>query len=304
MSNTNKTRYIITGAAGFVGSNLFNKMVAEGYNVEGIDNLSFGFKENISEGAKFWTADFSKMPDDFWNGFDVLIHLATANIIFAMGNEVKTFETNSLNTMALFKKFAGRKIIYTGTTSIYGNADEYPTNEYAPHKCYNAYDTSKYIAEMYLHQQGNFTTLRLSNVYGPNQRPNSAFSGVIGKMLGRHLNNEPIKIFGDGQDTRDYTYIDDVVRALLLSIEQESLNTEINIASGVETTANKLVKIIGGEEAFGKVIYLEPRKIDAIKRRCLNIERANYMLGWQPKVKLEDGMKITYDWMKKEMRRV
>jgi UDP-glucose 4-epimerase len=299
-------KIIITGAAGFVGSNLFNKMVELGYDVEGIDNLSFGFKENVKAG-KLWTADFSKMPVDFWEKYDVLVHLATANIIFAMNNEVKTFETNSLNTIDLFKKFGKKKIVYTSTTSIYGNADYYPTNEYAPHKCYNAYDTSKYIAELCL-QQYNYTTLRLSNVYGPNQRPQSAFSGVIGKMIGKALAGETIEIFGDGKSTRDYTYVDDVVQAIIMAIEQEPKKMAINIASGKETSANDLAKhilvLLGKEyehEITKNVKYLEPRKIDFITRRCLQVECANYVLGWQPKTNLLDGLKKTIADFKVQM---
>lgn len=296
---------VVTGAAGFVGGNLTKTLLERGYRVTGIDNLQFGYKQNLPEHENFCfvQTDFNYLDEQFYSKFDVLVHCACANIIYAIKEHIKTFEVNALHTQKLFQKFHG-KIIYTSTASIYGNAKKIPTAEDAPYDCYNAYDTSKYIGELFLAQRGNYTTLRLSNVYGINQHPEHPYSGVIGKMIGLSLKNEPIQIVGNGEQTRDFTYIDDTVNALAMAIEQDAKNCEINIASGIETKIIDLAGIIlfhtGGTR---QPIHIEKRGIDGIERRCLNIERAEKLLKWKPQVQLTDGICGTVEWMRNQQKK-
>ena len=281
----------ITGIAGFVGSNLANTLHELGYPVTGCDNLQFGYAENVTQNIKFDRRGF----EDINIKADVLVHCATVNLIYSQGHEVETFRTNALNTIDLFNRFKG-KIIYTSTASVYGNAKKLPTPEDCTKVTCNSYDQSKLIAEKYLHRRGNYTTLRLSNVYGKNQHPGHPYSGVIGKFIGRVKKGLPVEIIGDGIDTRDFTYVKDVVSAIIKAINAPAFNTEINIASGIENSIIKVahdVHDILGKEF--KAEFIEKRSIDGISRRWLDIEKAKDVLNWQPEYSLKEGIKDCID---------
>lgn len=294
----NMPKIILTGACGFVGSNIAKRLVYSGYKTMGIDNLSFGNEKNIDKCVPYYKYGFEFLTESELSEFDILIHCATSNIIYAMDKPIETFQNNATNTIKLFRKFKG-KIIYTSTVSVYGQADIIPTPEDAEIRTSNAYDQSKYIVELFLYQRENYTTLRLSNVYGINQRADNPFCGVMGKLINNILNNELVKINGDGKQTRDYTFVDDVVDAIMVVIQKESLNTEINIASGKEISINKLIDIIVNiTDKIALKKYVESRNIDGITRRCLDIKKAEQLLEWKPKTSLEEGIKKTIGWMK------
>ena len=289
-------KVLIVGCCGFIGSNLINHLSAK-HEVIGVDNLQFGNLDNLENTANFNKLDFARLDEWYLNRFDVLIHVACANIIYAQNYQVETFKTNALETINLFQRFKGR-IIYTSTASIYGGASQVPTNEDYPESVSNAYDQSKLIAERYLQLRGNYTTLRLSNVYGVNQRPDNPYAGVIGKFIQAGIKDEPMLIYGDGLATRDYTYISDVVEAIEMSLNVDALNTEINIAGNSEISIVKLAYTISN--ILGKEVnmdFIEPRKIDKIHRRWLYCAKAKELLGWEPKVKLNEGLKKTIEWM-------
>lgn len=293
----NMPKIILTGACGFVGSNIAKRLLDSGYKFFNVDNLKFGNLKNVQAGIEIYEKGFEFLTEETLSKFDILIHCATSNIIYAMDNPIETFQNNATNTLRLFQKFKG-KIIYTSTASVYGQADIIPTPEDAEIKTNNAYDQSKYISELFLQERGNYTTLRLSNVYGINQRPDNPFCGVMGKLINNVLNNEPVKINGDGLQTRDYSFIDDIVDVIIIAIEKESLNTEINIATGKETSINELISIIEKvTEKNSEKDYVASRKIDGITRRCLSVVKAKELLNWEPKIFLEDGIKKTINWM-------
>jgi len=269
--------------------------------VYGVDNLKFGYVFNIphtpvTSNFGWHRHDFNMEQAETLNQFDILVHCATTNLIYSSQHCVETFNNNALETIKLFERFKG-KIIYTSTASVYNNAETFPTNEDAEIKTYGSYDTAKYIAELFLKQRGNYTTLRLSNVYGTNQRSESPYCGVVGKMISAALKNEPIQIYGNGDSTRDYTYIDDTVDAIIKAIELPAQNCPINIATGIETSANdlcsKVWKALGKPKKYTRV---EPRGIDTIFRRCLDNSRAKELLGWSPVTNLDEGIKKTIRW--------
>ena len=161
-------KVLITGCAGFIGSNVINTLAKDNYDVWGVDNLKFGYADNVKVDS--WSeCGFESLTDNYLKDYDILVHLACANIIYAIDNQIDTYRINALQSIELFDKFKG-KIIYTSTASVYGAATELPTTEKAIIQVSNAYDMSKYIAELHLRQRGNYTILRLSNVYGPGQR--------------------------------------------------------------------------------------------------------------------------------------
>jgi len=282
-------KVLITGCAGFVGSNVINQL-SQIYDVTGIDDLSFGRAENVLPHIDWFEMGFQESSEHFYNTFDVVVHCACANIIYAQTEPIDTFKRNTLQSINLFNKFKG-KIIYTSTASVYGQAAELPTSEEHVRDTYNAYDLSKLAAEIYLRQRGNYTTLRLSNVYGPNQHADNPYSGVIGKFIGQTLAGETVKIHGDGKDTRDFTHVDDVVRAIDMAIVAGPLNTEINISGGEETSINQLatyIAYLSGRKV--DIEYVERRSIDKITRRWLDVSKARSLLGWEPSIKLKKGL--------------
>lgn len=290
---------LITGAAGFVASNL-SHAIQNDYKVTNVDSLRFGFKENLPEGCDFIQSDYNFLSEEYLGLFDVMVFCATSNIIYAMEHPLDTIKNNSVNAIEFLNKFKG-KIIYTSTASVYGNADEFPTKENAEIKLTNSYDTSKRIVELYLQQRGNYTTLRLSNVFGARQRPENPYVGVLGKFIDCAIAGKPMEIYGTGNATRDYSSVDDVTDAIIKAIEFPALNTEINIATGIETSINDLGKMVWkAVDKPQQYTRKEPRKIDIIERRCLDIYKAKELLGWQPKISLDEGIKLTMDWMMAE----
>ena len=286
-------KILITGAAGFVGSNLLKRLIECNYDVTGCDDLSFGDIRNVPNEANFKHISFS---DINVSNYDILIHCACANIIYAQDHPIETFKINAYESIKLFERFKGY-VIYTSTASVYGQADIFPTKENAKKKVYNAYDQSKLIAEHYLQLRGNHTTLRLSNVYGPGQRPDNPYSGVIGKFIESAKENKPMKIYGDGLHTRDYTYIDDVIEAIMVVLKKP-FNDVFNVATGNETPVIMLahsISFLMGKKS--NMEFIEPRKIDCIERRCLNTAWLE-SLGWTAKVDLKEGLLKTIDWNK------
>lgn len=292
----NNYKIILTGASGFVGSNIAKRLIELGYTTNNVDNYSFGNVGN-SENILIQHKDFNDLTESELDEYGTLIHCATSNIIYAMDKPIETFQNNATNTIKLFQKFKG-KIIYTSTASVYGEAKVIPTPEYAEISTNNAYDQSKYIAELFLKERGNYTTLRLSNVYGINQRPDNPYCGVIGRLIYTILNNKEVKINGTGTQTRDYTFVDDIVHAIMISVFKDAFNTEINIATGKETSILELVKMISGITGMDPFDnHIQARKIDGISRRCLDIKKAEKLLGWKPQISLEEGIKKTILWM-------
>ena len=149
--------------------------------------------------------------------------------------------------------------------------------------------------EQYLKKRGNYITLRLSNVYGPYQRPENPYCGVVNKFIFNALIGNKSKIYSSVGMTRDYTYVDDVVEAVLKAVEEKALNTEINIGTGQETALHQLIQMIGGDYDL-----VEGRKIDNISRRCLDISKAKELLKWEPATKIKRGIVKTKKWIKKE----
>jgi UDP-glucose 4-epimerase len=299
-------KVFITGIAGFVGSNVANSLNEIGVEVYGVDNLVFGSDENLDKGIRWRRDCIANVTKEELEHFDVLLHMACSNIVFAINDPITTFTTNSHKSIELFEKWGKDKpIVYTGTSSVYGNSEIIPTPETAPIVLTNAYDTSKFITERYLKLRGNYTTLRLSNVYGINQRQYGDIKGVIYGVLHSALSGTPIEINGDGEQTRDFTYISDAVNAIIEAVAQNSKNTEINIGTGRETSINNIaaeaiyINMLYKDED-SEIVYIPRRGNDGINRRCLDVSKAEQILGWKPTTALLTGMMLTAKWMIKQ----
>jgi len=304
-------RVLVTGGAGFVGSNLASRLVDIGAHVVVLDNFFTGYKENLAglpvelvEGD----VEDASLVRRLVSSVEYVFHLAVRNIIVSTKEPIKDFTTNvggTINVLeaCLAEKSHIKRLVYTSSVSVYGNARYLPVNEDDPKIILNPYAAGKLSAENYC--MAYFETyglpvsiVRYSNVYGPNQRPENPYCGVISKFISNALAGAPLRIYGDGEQTRDFTYVDDAVEATIRAA-LVSPGLVFNVGSGVETSINTLARLIIEETGSqSEIQYVDKRDIDDVRRRVVNIELARHFLRWSPMVSLRDGIKRTVEWVR------
>lgn len=304
-------RVVVTGGAGFVGSNVVRRLLAAGAHVVVVDDFYTGERRNLPEHAALEIAEgtVTDLPflKEVFKGADYVLHLAARNIIVSTRNPVEDYETNiggTLNALLAVQELGIPRMVYSSSASVYGNPRHLPINEDDHINHLSPYSVSKYGGEGYckaFYETYGLSTavVRYSNVYGPGQSPTNPYCGVVSKFFELVMNDTPPKIHGDGEQTRDFTYIDDAVDATLLAAIIPKADGQVyNVATGREVTVNHLAKtvirIVGKDFAPEKI---DRRDIDNIRRRVLNIEKIRRELRWVPGVILEDGLQRTYDWI-------
>lgn len=304
-------RVLVTGGAGFVGSNLASRLVDIGAHVVVLDNFFTGYKENLAGlPVELVEGDVEDplLVRRLVSSVEYVFHLAVRNIIVSTKEPVKDFTTNvggTINVLeaCLAEKSHIKRLVYTSSVSVYGNARYLPVNEDDPKIILNPYAAGKLSAENYC--MAYFETyglpvsiVRYSNVYGPNQRPENPYCGVISKFISNALAGAPLRIYGDGEQTRDFTYVDDAVEATIRAA-LVSPGLVFNVGSGVETSINTLARLIIEETGSqSEIQYVDKRDIDDVRRRVVNIELARHFLRWSPMVSLRDGIKRTVEWVR------
>jgi len=302
---------LVTGGAGFVGSNLVDKLVQEGASVTVLDDLFTGKRENISHLEKIEFVEGSVTDYDLVarlvRGADIVFNLAVRNIIVSTVSPLLDFQVNiggTFNVLLAAKKYGVERVVYTSSASVYGNPRYLPINEDDCPSTLNPYAASKLSGENYcsaFYESYNVpvVVLRYSNVYGVNQSPLNPYCGVISKFFDRLMNGQAPQIHGDGEQTRDFTYVSDVVEATLLAaLSPKAEGAVFNVGSGKETSINEMINLM--IELTGlpiSVVYMDKRDIDNIRRRVLNIEKIRRVLRWEPTVTLKNGLEKTYDWL-------
>jgi len=303
------SKILVSGGAGFIGSHLTDKLMDKGHNVVVVDNLSTGKKENLNPKAKFYEADIcnSEISQIFEEEKpEIVFHFAAQiDVRKSVKDPIQDAKTNilgSLNLLQNCQKNEVRKFIFASSGgAIYGDTDIIPTPETHSENPESPYGICKLTIEKYLHFYKetfglNYTALRLANIYGPRQNSKGE-AGVIAIFCDKILKNEEVVINGDGEQTRDFVFVDDVVNAALLSMGQEKSDI-YNIGTGIETNIN---------EIFGKIKELTgsnceeshaPGKPGEQKRSCLDNSKAKKKLGWRPEYGLEKGLMDTIKWFK------
>jgi len=300
-------KILVTGGAGFIGSNVVDALVKDGHEVTVLDNLSTGKEENINPEVKFYNIDLLDMEslELVFREFkpDVVSHHA-AQIDVRKSVEDPAFdaETNIIGSINLFELSinAGvRRIIFSSTGgALYGEPEKLPASEDTPIEPLSPYGVSKYCVENYLNYFKRLygierVILRYANVYGPRQDPLGE-AGVVAIFTGKILKGEKPVIYGDGTQTRDYVFVEDVVRANVLALEgKEGI---YNIGTGSETSVNELIEIFS--KVLGREIkseYAPPRKGE-VSRISLDGEKAKRELGFVPKYSLPEGIRKTIEW--------
>jgi nucleoside-diphosphate-sugar epimerase len=307
-------RVLITGVAGFIGSSIARRMLAEGHEVVGIDSFSSYYDRSIKESNihQLRTAQFSLVDADI-NSCDVDSLLADVEVVFhqagqpgvrkSWGDEFAIYASANILATQRLLEAARRsksllKFVYASSSSLYGNAEGYPTSEAALPKPISPYGVSKLAAEHLCSlYASNFNvptvSLRYFTVYGPGQRPDMAFTRFVKSAV----LNEEIRIFGSGEQIRDFTFIDDIVNANVLAATSQTTPGDVfNVAGGTNISVNEVLAII--EEIHGSrlnVRYIEAVAGDVI-RTGGDISKIQGSLGWTPVVGIEEGLRRHYEW--------
>ena len=293
----NKIKVIVTGGAGFIGSNLVDELIKQSFEVHTIDNLATGKKENINPKAKFHKADIRDLEKikPIFTGAKFVFHLAAMpRVQVSIENPNLTNEVNvngALNVLIAAGDAKVKRVIYSASSSAYGNQNVFPLKESFPARPLSPYGLQKYIGELYCALFSEIykletVSLRYFNVYGARLGTTGSYPLVIGKFLTQRKAGEPLTITGDGKQSRDFTHVYDVVKANLLASQSSRVGhgEVINIGGGHDYSVNQVAKLIGGA-----VKFIEPR-IEP-RRTLADISLAKKLLGWQPTIQLEEGIK-------------
>tara|TARA_B110000008_G_scaffold122349_1_gene124804 strand:- start:92 stop:1084 length:993 start_codon:yes stop_codon:yes gene_type:complete len=297
-----KSIAIVTGGCGFIGSHLADNLIKLNFEVVVIDNLSVGRRENIShlnENSKFTfvDADISNFDliEPIFRGADLVFHLAAlADIVPSIENPTEYYKSNvtgTFNVLQACRKHKVKKIIYAGSSSCYGIPDEYPTKEIASIRPEYPYALTKNLGEqLVMHWCKLYNlpaiSLRFFNVYGPRARTSGTYGAVFGVFLAQKLANKPFTVVGDGNQTRDFTFVSDVVNAIIAAADSDLSGEVINIGSNNTYSINRLVELLGGE-----ITYI-PKRPGEPDCTWADITKATQLLDWEPKVSLEEGVDV------------
>ena len=292
-------RAIVTGGAGFIGSNIVDELINRGHQVVVIDNESADENDRFywndkAENYKYDICDYEKI-EQLFEGIDWVFHLAAQSRIQpTIKNPVKAVKVNCVgttNVLQASRKHKVKKVIYSSTSACYGLANEPPLHEEMKTDCLNPYSVTKVaaedICEMYTRLFGLKTVLfRYFNVYGERQPTRGQYAPVIGLFKKQKDSGESMTVVGDGLQTRDYTHVSDVVNANILAAENDDVGhcELMNIGAGNSYSVLDLVDLIGGEHVF------IPPRIGESRHTLADIGRAKHLLNWNPKVNLEDWL--------------
>jgi nucleoside-diphosphate-sugar epimerase len=317
MTRQNKFRILVTGGAGFIGSNLTEALLQRGHRVRVLDNYSTGKRENLAFAKKYNSLEVVR--GDICNRATCIRATKSIEYVFhqaALASVQRSVEdpglTNLVNAVGtlnilLTARDAGvKRVIYAASSSAYGDTPALPKRENMPASPLSPYALQKYIGEQYCHLFTQLygletVSLRYFNIFGPRQDPASLYSAVIPKFIDALKNGKRPTIYGDGKQSRDFTYIDNVVHANLLALSAKCLHGEVvNVACGSRISLNQLIRIL--QQIFGSKItpiYEEPRQGD-VKHSLADITRAKKVLKYKPKVDIETGLKRTVEYFLKK----
>jgi UDP-glucose 4-epimerase len=304
-------RFLVTGGAGFIGSNIVKSLVENGYQVRVLDNFATGQRSNIEPFLKdleliegdvrdFWTVVKATKSVDY-----ILHQAALPSVPRSIDNPLTTTEVNvngTLNILEAARFNNVQRIVYASSSSVYGDSLEMPQNEDMKPLPKSPYAITKLAGEEYCmsfyHLYGLETVaLRYFNVFGPRQNPFSQYSAVIPKFINMLNNGQSPTIWGDGTTSRDFTYIDNVVFANMLAWEKKAAaGNIINIACNKDYTLNELVEKLNVIMGTDKKTTYGPEKIGDIKQSLADIKKANDLIGYEPSVDFEQGLKNTVEW--------
>ncbi|MCR4428147.1 MAG: GDP-mannose 4,6-dehydratase [Caldiserica bacterium] len=304
--------FLVTGGAGFIGSHLVDLLLSLGHQVKVLDNLSTGSLENLNQARgkiEFYQGDVrfpEKVPEAF-RGVEGVFHLAAISSVERSIHEPqKAHEVNAVGTLKVlsFSKNQGiKRVVFVSSASVYGNPEAFPVSERQEPRPLSPYGTSKLEGEAHalaFFRLGYLQTvsLRFFNIYGPRQDPSSPYSGVISKFLEAAVSGRKPVLFGDGKQTRDFLFVEDACRAMILAMEKESAPGQVfNVGSGKETSILELGKAIFFLKDLEFNPERKPERQGDIRRSVASIEKIREILRWEPLVPLGEGLRKTLKWV-------
>jgi len=306
-------RYLVTGGAGFIGSNVVDELLRRGHSVVVLDDLSTGNEENLAGVRSAIDLRIGSVIDlatvqSACVDVDYVIHLAART---SVPKSVKDpLETNSvnidgtLNVLVAARDAKVRRFVYAASSAAYGETPTLPKIESMPAEPISPYGVTKFVGELYAQVFGRVyglenASVRYFNVFGPRQDPTSQYSGVLSRFMLAILKGEPLVIYGDGEQSRDFTFIDNIVDETLRACEAPGASGKVfNGGTGVRITLNEVAKLL--EKIAGKKIQTkyEPPRDGDIRDSQADISLARKILGYTPCVLFEEGLKRTWDWYK------
>ena len=310
-------RVLVTGGAGFIGTHLCRRLLADGHAVSVVDNEFNGDRSNLPPEASFIFGDVARSEEvepAFARGIDAVCHIAgQVSIIRSFANPTVDMRTNvegTLNVLQLCLKYKVPRLIYASSMSIYGNCKTVPTPETEPCWPDSYYAITKLAGERYVHATAErpdldfdfkVTSLRMYCVYGPGQALDNPYQGVLGIFLGNLLRGEPVIIFGDGEQTRDFVFIDDMVEGWVRALNTpETVGQVINLGSGRSLTINQLAEAAIGAVGGASRIVRAPARPGEQRSVRADVSRAKALMGWEPRTPFEAGLAETLRWAQEE----
>lgn len=309
-------RVLVTGGAGFIGSHMADRLAADGHSVVVVDNEFTGRRENVPSAARYLRGDVScldELEPAFAEGLDAVFHIAgQVSLIRSFTDPVIDLRTNvqgTVNTLQLCLKYRVPRLLYASSMTVYGRTDRLPTPETTPCQPVSYYGITKYAGERYVHTTAervdldfdfHVTSFRMYNVYGPRQALDNPYQGVLGIFLGNLERGEPITIFGDGEQSRDFIYIGDVVDAWVGALTNPaSFGGIFNLGSGRRLSINQLTdQVLAAfhRTRADQVVQYAPGRPGEQRHVEADIARARDILGWEPRVPFEAGLAKTARW--------
>lgn len=311
------SRILVTGGAGFLGSQLLRRLAAEEpRHITVLDDLFTGREHSIPVQSNLTfvhgSVTDSTLVRALLRDAEYVFHFAARNMVLSIPYPESDFMVNAVGTLqlllnALPERNHLKRFVYASTSSIYGNSNQLPIPEERYHVS-TPYAASKFAGELlvtaYAESFGlHATAVRFSNVYGPGQVSSNPYCGVVSKFMQAVADGVPMTIYDDGEQSRDFTYVDDAITAVLLAGQSKKTEGKVmNIGTGVETTVNQLASLIGEitNHVDYPVQYKSKRKVDTVRRRVMDTTRLRQMTGWKPRTSLREGLTNTWEWFVKD----
>lgn len=304
-------RFVVTGGAGFIGSNTVDELVRRGASVVVLDDLSSGKEEHLAEIRNKITFIKGSVTDievvrKAMHEAEYVLHLAArTSVPRSVKDPIDTNRINidgTLNVLVAARDAKVKRIVVAASSSIYGETATLPKVESMEPQPISPYGVTKYVGELYAQTFGRCyglenVSLRYFNIFGPRQDPGSPYSGVLAKFCAAFLEGTPPVIFGDGEQTRDFTYVDNAVQANLLACEAPTVSGKVfNIGVGERFSLNQTVELLSKISGKSCEVKYEPPREGDIRDSQADISKARELLGYEPQVGFEEGLRRTFEW--------